>query len=125
MPKAADPPQPPPPPPPEYQPAPAYQAPPGYQPPPPAMAPAAAAMKMPPWLDIGLIVMGIGTLLIFIGFLFGDAAFSQFPTGGGSGSLTNFTGDMEAFFVVSGLGILLTVGGWLFRVIMALRRGHA
>jgi len=117
MPKAAsaDMPPPPPPPPPEYQPAPAYQ------PPPAPMAPAAAGLKMPGWLDIGILVIGIGALLIFIGFLFGDGAAGQYA---GNGSVDTFRGDLEAFFVLTGFGILLTIGGWLFRVVMTLRRGH-
>jgi hypothetical protein len=82
-------------------------------------------MKLPAWLDIGIIVIGIGALLILIGFLFGDAAVSNLPTSGSSGSATNYQGDLEAFFVVTGIGILLVIGGWLFRVVMALRRGHA
>jgi hypothetical protein len=119
MPKAAAADQPPPPPPPpEYQPAPTYQPP---APPPPSPAAAPMAMKMPPWLDIGIIVIGIGALLIFIGFLFGDGAAGQYAS---TGSVDTFRGDLEAFFVLTGFGILLTIGGWLFRVVMTLRRGH-
>jgi hypothetical protein len=79
------------------------------------------ALKFPPWLDLGILLIGIGTLLIFIGFLFGDAAVTQYGPGG---SLSTYQGDMEAFFVLTGVGVLLTIGGWLFRVVMALRRGH-
>jgi hypothetical protein len=74
---------------------------------------------MPPWLDIGLIVMGVGALLVFIGFLFGDGAISQSGT---SGNFNTYQGDLETFFVVTGLGILLIVGGWIFRVVMAARK---
>jgi len=88
------------------------------------MAPTSQGPRMPKWLDIGLIVIGIGALLIFIGFLFGDAAVSQIATPGNGGSVTNYQGDLEGLFVVTGLGILLTIGGWLFRVVMTARRGH-
>jgi hypothetical protein len=76
---------------------------------------------MPKWLDIGLIVIGIGALLIFIGFLFGYGGISQAGTGG---SFTTYQGDLEAFFVVTGFGILLTIGGWLYRIVMTARQGH-
>lgn len=89
------------------------------------MAPRTAAQRqglhLPQWLDIGLIAIGIGALLIFIGFLFGDGAASQFGAGG---SLNTYRGDLETFFVVTGLGILLTIGGWAYRVVMIARRGH-
>jgi hypothetical protein len=78
-------------------------------------------MRFPPWLDLGIFVIGIGALLIFIGFLFGDAAFSQYGPGG---PFSSFQRDMEAFFVLTGVGILLTIGGWLFRLVTTLRRGH-
>ena len=78
-------------------------------------------MKMPAWLDIGILVIGIGALLMFIGFLFGDGAISQAPSGSGC-SFTNYQGDLEAFFVLNAFGILLVIGGWLFRVVMAARK---
>jgi hypothetical protein len=79
-------------------------------------------MKFPPWLDIGIVVIGIGALLILIGFLFGDLAIGQLPTSSSAGSESNYQGDLETFFVLSGIGIFLTIGGWLFRVVTALRR---
>jgi hypothetical protein len=77
---------------------------------------------MPRWLDYGMIIIGIGTLLMFIGFLFGDGAASQLGTGG---SQTTYQGDLEAFFVLCGIGVLLIVGGWLYRVAMAARKAMA
>jgi hypothetical protein len=76
---------------------------------------------MPSWLDIGVIVIGIGALLIFIGFLFGYGAITN---AGAGGNTSNYQGDFEAFFVVTGFGILLTIGGWLYRVVMIARRGR-
>jgi hypothetical protein len=64
--------------------------------------------------------MGIGALLTFIGFLLGAAAIGSYGPGGGT--YASYQGWFEGFFVLSGLGILLIVGGWLFRVVMALRR---
>lgn len=115
--------QPPPPPPP---PPPAAYPPPS--PPPPGWSPSPAARAqgpgLPKWLDIGLIVIGVGTLLIFIGFICGFLAATQFPTSSSAGSLSNYDGDLQAFFLLTGFGILLTVGGWLFRVVMVARRGR-
>jgi len=101
MPDAPVPPPPPSAPPATYQPQPTYQ-------------PAPSGVKMPAWLDIGMIVMGVGGLLVLIGFLFGDAAAGQF----GNGTLSTFQSDLEFFFVLSGLGFLLVVAGWMLRIIM-------
>lgn len=84
--------------------------------------PASQTIRLPPWLDVGLLVIGIGALLTFIGFLFGDgfagAAFKSNP------DISNAQSDLEAFFVITGLGILLIVGGWFWRVLMVARRGR-
>ena len=76
-------------------------------------------VKMPAWLDLGLLVTGIGALLAFIGFLFGSAAVGQVGTGG---SFATYQGDFETFFVLTGFGLLLIVGGWIFRVVDATRK---
>lgn len=105
--------------------APAQTAPPPPGPP-PAWTPAPAAplaprpLSWPRWLDYGVVVIGIGTLLMFIGFLFGDGFASQLGTGGNANTAQ---GDLEAFFVLAGVGILLVIGGWLYRVVMAARAG--
>jgi hypothetical protein len=75
---------------------------------------APAPMRFPPWIDIPLSVMGIGTLLIFVGSLFGAAAAGQFN----GGSIATFSGDLEVFFVLLGVGVLLLVGGWMMRLIL-------
>jgi hypothetical protein len=75
---------------------------------------------MPRWLDLGLIVMGVGALLTLIGFLFGAAALGSYGPNGGT--YASYQGWFEGFFVLTGLGIFLIVGGWLFRVVMGLRR---
>lgn len=101
----------PPPPPPATT---AYQPTSGY----PA-APAAAApvgVKMPSWMDFGILIMGVGALLTLFGFLLGAIGVGQFPTSGTSGSLSNFQSDLEFFFVLSGIGVFLMVGGGMFRV---------
>lgn len=117
------PPPPPPPPAPTYSPPPPVRyAPAGGSSYPPT---ASQGPKWPPWLDIGLLVIGIGALLTFIGFLFGDGfAANAFTTNPTSSNITNARGDLEAFFVVTGFGILLIVGGWFFRVIQVARRGR-
>ncbi len=75
-------------------------------------------MKWPRWLDESMLAIGIGALLAFIGFLFGAGAASQ--VGPGS-SVSTYRGDLEAFFVLTGIGILLIVGGYLWRWIRAAR----
>jgi len=62
--------------------------------------------EIPSWITLGQIVTGVGAIIIFIGFLLGYAAVAS------SGS--SYQGDLESFFVVTGLGILLVIGGWLF-----------
>ena len=116
----SSPPPPPPPPPSAYPPTgPAPYAPVST---PPYSAPVSQGPKWPQGLDIGLFVIGIGALLTFVGFLFGDGfAINAY---GSSANATNAQGDLETFFVVSGFGILLIVGGWFWRVFMTARRGR-
>ncbi len=116
----SSPPPPPPPPSPTYPPpGPARYAPAGAT----TYTPAApSAPQWPRGLDIGLLVIGIGALLTFIGFLFGDGFASN--AYGSSANFTNAQGDLETFFVVTGFGILLIVGGWFWRVFMVARRGR-
>jgi heme/copper-type cytochrome/quinol oxidase subunit 2 len=68
-----------------------------------------------------MIVIGIGALLTLIGFLCGAAATGQL-TSGGSG--TAYQAWLGAFFVLTGLGVFLTVGGWLLRTVMAARQAR-
>lgn len=96
-------PAPPPPPPPAAAYAPA-----------PSQSTAPAPVKLPAWLDIGMILIGVGALLILVGFIFGDAASGQFA----NGTLATYQSDMEFFFVLSGVGIFLAIGGWMVHVIM-------
>jgi hypothetical protein len=97
-----------------------YPAPGAPQPWTPQAAPSQVGpVAWPRWLDVGLVVIGFGAFLVFIGFLFGDGAVSQQGTGG---NFNTYQGDLEAFFAVTGFGILLIVGGWIFRVVMAARK---
>jgi hypothetical protein len=85
-------------------------------------SPQAAPVRLPPfprWLDVGVIVIGIGALLTLIGFLCGAAATGQLAPGG---SASAYRAWLAAFFVLAGLGIFLTVGGWLYRTTMAARQ---
>ncbi len=95
-------------------------------PPPPAAAPATwtppaprgpVPVTRPPWLDYGMLIIGIGALLMFIGFLFGAGAAGQTV----NGTANTYQGDLEAFFTLNAFGILLVVGGWLYRVAMTAR----
>jgi len=62
------------------------------------------------WISIGQIVSGVGAILIFVGFLFGYFWVSS--TG------SNNQGDLEAFFILTGFGILVVIGGWLAHSIL-------
>jgi hypothetical protein len=78
----------------------------------------AGPAKVPSWIDIGQIVCGIGGLLIFIGFIFGYLAMTNFPTSAtNQGNLSNYQGDFEGFFIITAFGLLLAVGGWLMHSI--------
>ncbi len=73
-------------------------------------------MVLPRGVDLGVIVVGIGALLVFVGFLCGAAAAGQFGV-----SLSAYRGWMEGFFVITGVGLLLVAGGWLFRTVVQAR----
>lgn len=83
------------------------------------------AVKMPAWLDlwtlVGLLVILVGAIFILVGFLFGDAAAGQIGTGG---SVSTYQSDLEAFFVWTGVGIFLTILGWLLRVVLGMWRAQ-
>jgi hypothetical protein len=98
-----------------------YAPPPASYTPPPGVSTGWASqhtpVRLPSYLreiDIATIVMGVGTLLTFIGFLCGAAAAGQFGSGG---SVSAFRGWLEAFFVLAGVGLFLVIGGWLFRTV--------
>ena len=70
-------------------------------------------------LDLGLLVSGLGALLTLIGFLCGAAATGALGSGG---SASAYQAWLEAFFVITGIGIFLTVGGWIYRTALATRQ---
>jgi len=73
---------------------------------------------LPGWITLGQIIVGIGAIIIFIGFIFGGLAASSIGTSATSqGNLTNYVNDLEAFFVLTGLGILIAMAGWGFHSI--------
>lgn len=77
-------------------------------------SPSATPVTLPGWITFGQILVGIGAILIFIGFIFGALAASNIPTSttGPSGNLSSYQGDLEAFFVITGIGILIAFAGW-------------
>jgi hypothetical protein len=84
--------------------------------------PQAAPVRMPQFpkgFDIGIIVMGVGALLTLIGFLCGDGSVGQYGAGG---TLSAYQAWLGAFFVLTGVGIFLVIGGWLYRTVTATRR---
>jgi hypothetical protein len=75
--------------------------------------PTVTPVTLPKWITLGQVIVGIGAILIFVGFIFGALAMSNFPTSATSqGNLSNYQGDYEAFFVITGIGILLAFAGW-------------
>ena len=88
--------------------------------------PASTGVKLPMgmslWDLIGLLIILLGAILILVGFLFGDAAVSaEFGSGA---SQSTFQSDFEGFFVWAGVGIFLTILGWLFRVMLPMFMGR-
>ena len=81
-------------------------------------APAAAPATLPSWITLGQIFVAIGAILIFIGFIFGALAASNLGTSSTNlGNASNVQADYEAFFVITGIGILIAMGGWGFHSI--------
>ena len=73
---------------------------------------------MPGWITLGQVIVGVGALLIFIGFIFGALAASNIGTSASNqGNIQNYVNDLEAFFVLTGIGILIAMGGWGFHSI--------
>ncbi|HYA71399.1 MAG TPA: hypothetical protein VEH28_08565 [Thermoplasmata archaeon] len=73
------------------------------------VSPHATPVTIPSWVTLGQIVTAVGALIAFIGFIFGAAGVAA-----ASSSTSTYQGDLETFFVLAGLGILLAIGGWLF-----------
>jgi hypothetical protein len=72
---------------------------------------------LPGWITLGQVVVGVGAIIIFLGFIFGALALTNWPTASNQGSFQNYANDMEVFFVLTGLGILLSMAGWGFHSI--------
>jgi len=79
------------------------------------MAAPTTGTTLPKWISLGQVIIALGTLLVFIGFIFGYLGMTNWPTSttGPSGNLANFAGDLETFFILTGIGLLLVIGGWL------------
>lgn len=80
-------------------------------------APQAAPLQtltLPRGVDLGILVIASGALLTLIGFLCGAAA------AGAAGSA--YQAWLEGFFVITGIGIFLILGGWLTRTVMTARQ---
>jgi hypothetical protein len=95
----------------------AYQPPSGY-PPAPGYAPAATTVRIPAWLDFGVLISLIGGILVLVGFFYGNGAvLAQAST---PPSASTYESDLEAFFVWSGVGIFLAILGWVLHVMLPL-----
>jgi len=69
-------------------------------------------VSIPKWLTLGQLMVGIGAILMFIGFMLGALAASNIPTNGTNGSLSTYQADLVAFFVLTGIGLLVAFAGW-------------
>jgi len=80
---------------------------------------------LPAWLTFGAILVLVGGVLIFAGFLvdlIGTAAY----VGSTTGSASNYAASLETFDALVGVGILVAVLGWIFHQAGVHRRmtGH-
>jgi len=66
------------------------------------------------WDLISFVIILVGAILILVGFLEGDAAVGQLTAS--PPSPTNYANDLESFFAVTGIGVFITILGWLCRV---------
>ena len=73
-------------------------------------------VTLPRGIDLSVIVIGIGALLTFVGFLCGAAAAGQIRV-----SVSAYQSWLEGFFVITGVGLLLMAGGWLYRTVLQAR----
>lgn len=83
------------------------------------MAPAPAAhagrpvaASLPAWLDLGMLVIGLGALLVAIGFFL-------FTAGVGN---TNPSGFYQGYGVLVGVGVIVATLGWFLHKML---RSHA
>ncbi len=84
----------------------------------PMAGPTVSPATLPGWITLGQVVVGVGAIIIFIGFIFGGLAASNIGTSAtNQGNLGNYVNDLEAFFVLTGLGILIAMAGWGFHSI--------
>jgi hypothetical protein len=72
----------------------------------------ATPVTIPSWLTLGQLVVGIGAILIFIGFMLGALSASNLPTANSAGNESTYQADQVAFFVITGIGILVAFAGW-------------
>jgi hypothetical protein len=80
--------------------------------------PTVTPVTLPKWITLGQVIVGIGAIIIFIGFIFGGLAASSIGTSAtNQGNIQNYANDLEAFFVLTGLGILIAMAGWGFHSI--------
>ncbi len=80
--------------------------------------PTVSPATLPGWITLGQVVVGVGAIIIFIGFIFGALAAGSIGTSAtNQGNLQNYVNDLGAFFILTGLGILIAMAGWGFHSI--------
>ncbi len=116
----------PPPPPPGYPTAP----PPGYAPAPMAggwspNAPPYRGPLLPPWLTFGAILILVGALLFFAGYLVDLIGTASYFNSTAANAAANYAGSMETADALIGVGVLIAALGWIFHQMSVHRRsGH-
>jgi hypothetical protein len=90
-----------------------------YQPvyPPAPSAPSGGTtVRIPAWLDFGVIIAVIGGILILVGFLYGNAFVqAEAATPPSASTIQN---DYQAFFIWTGVGAFVAILGWAIHVML-------
>lgn len=97
----------------------------GAMPPPAAPPPASPSAPMMGGrrltaLDLGVIITGLGAILALVGFILGAEGIAQLN----GGTASAYQSYLEGFFVVTGIGLFLVVGGWGVHVTWPHMRWH-
>jgi hypothetical protein len=91
-----------------YPPSPMYQ---------PAPAAASTMVRIPAWLDFGVIIGFLGGILVLVGFSYGNGYASDLTNGTSASTLQSM---LEGFFVWCGVGFFLVVLGWALHIMLPL-----
>jgi hypothetical protein len=80
---------------------------------------------LPPWLTFGSILILVGGVLIFAGFLVDLIGTASYFTSTAANAGSNYAASLEAYDALVGVGVLVLVLGWVFHQMGVHRRtGH-